>query len=87
MLDCSNILSGTALTFGVFLLLLFGFAFSWIFALIGLYSTTAENAQQFGFIVVFPLTFISSAFVPVENMPAPPLKCCISPVTERVPSG
>src|SRR3954463_15400609 len=56
--------------YGVFLLLLFGFAFSWIFALIGLYSTTAENAQQFGFIVVFPLTFISSAFVPVENMPA-----------------
>jgi ABC transporter DrrB family efflux protein len=56
--------------YGVVLLLLFGFAFSWIFALIGLYSTTAENAQQFGFIVVFPLTFISSAFVPVQNMPA-----------------
>jgi len=56
--------------YGVFLLLLFGYAFSWIFALIGLYSTTAENAQQFGFIVIFPLTFISSAFVPVDNMPA-----------------
>jgi ABC transporter DrrB family efflux protein len=57
--------------YGVVLLLLFGFAFSWLFALIGLYSSTAENAQQFGFIIVFPLTFISSAFVPVENMPAP----------------
>ena len=56
--------------YGIVLLLLFGFAFSWIFALIGLYSTTAENAQQFGFIVVFPLTFISSAFVPVDSMPA-----------------
>jgi ABC transporter DrrB family efflux protein len=56
--------------YGVFLLLLFGYAFSWIFALIGLYSTTAENAQQFGFIVIFPITFISSAFVPVDNMPA-----------------
>ncbi len=55
--------------YGVVLLLLFGFAFSWIFALIGLYSTTAENAQQFGFIIIFPLTFISSAFVPVENLP------------------
>ena len=55
--------------YGVVLLLLFGFAFSWIFALIGLYSTTAENAQQFGFIIIFPLTFISSAFVPVQNLP------------------
>jgi ABC transporter DrrB family efflux protein len=57
--------------YGVVLLLLFGFAFSWIFGLIGLYATSAENAQQFGFIIIFPLTFISSAFVPVENMPAP----------------
>ena len=56
--------------YGIFLLLLFGYAFSWIFALIGLYSTTAENAQQFGFIVIFPITFISSAFVPVDSMPA-----------------
>ncbi|HVI35252.1 MAG TPA: ABC transporter permease, partial [Gaiellales bacterium] len=55
--------------YGLFLLLLFGYAFSWLFALIGLVSTSAENAQQFGFILIFPLTFISSAFVPVENMP------------------
>ena len=61
---------GATSLYGVVLLQLFGFAFSWIFALIGLYSTTAENAQQFGFIIIFPLTFISSAFVPVENMPA-----------------
>jgi ABC-2 type transport system permease protein/oleandomycin transport system permease protein len=56
--------------YGVVLLLLFGYAFSWIFGLIGLYATSAENAQQFGFIIIFPLTFISSAFVPVANMPA-----------------
>ena len=55
--------------YGLFLLLLFGYGFSWLFALIGLISTSAENAQQFGFILIFPLTFISSAFVPVENMP------------------
>ena len=55
--------------YGLFLLLLFGYGFSWLFALIGLISTRAENAQQFGFILIFPLTFISSAFVPVENMP------------------
>ena len=42
-----------------------------MFALCGLYSSTAETAQQIGFILIFPLTFISSAFVPVENMPAP----------------
>jgi ABC transporter DrrB family efflux protein len=56
--------------YGIFLLLLFGFAFSWIFALIGLSVSTAESAQQLGFTVIFPLTFISSAFVPVSSMPA-----------------
>ena len=56
--------------YGIFLLLLFGYAFSWIFALVGLYSSSAESAQQIGFTVIFPLTFISSAFVPVQNMPS-----------------
>src|SRR3954454_6319229 len=57
--------------YGLALLLLFGYAFSWIFALVGLYSKTAESAQQIGFTVIFPVTFISSAFVPIENMPGP----------------
>ena len=55
---------------GILLLLLFGYAFSWVFALIGLTAHSAETAQQFGFTVIFPLTFISSAFVPVESMPS-----------------
>jgi ABC transporter DrrB family efflux protein len=55
---------------GIVILLLFGYAFSWIFALIGLSASSAETAQQFGFIAIFPLTFISSAFVPVDSMPA-----------------
>jgi ABC-2 type transport system permease protein/oleandomycin transport system permease protein len=55
---------------GVFLILLMGFAFSWIFALMGLASSTPEAAQQIGFIVIFPLTFASSAFVPVDSMPS-----------------
>jgi ABC transporter DrrB family efflux protein len=55
--------------YGIVLLLVFGYGFSWMFALIGLLSSSAETAQQFGFILIFPLTFISSAFVPVENMP------------------
>ena len=55
---------------GILLLLLFGYAFSWIFALLGLFTKSVETAQSLGFIAVFPLTFISSAFVPVESMPA-----------------
>jgi ABC-2 type transport system permease protein/oleandomycin transport system permease protein len=55
---------------GVGLLLLFGFAFSWIFALIGMAVSSPEAANGIGFTAIFPLTFISSAFVPVESMPA-----------------
>ena len=64
---------GTALpeiVAGLLLLLLFGYAFSWVFAFIGLTSSSPEAAQSLGFIVIFPLTFVSSAFVPVESMPA-----------------
>jgi len=54
---------------GVGLLLLFGYAFSWVFALLGLIVSSPEAANSLGFIAVFPLTFISSAFVPTESMP------------------
>ncbi len=56
---------------GFLLLLFFGFAFSWFFALIGLLVSSPESANSVGFIAVFPLTFISSAFVPVASMPEP----------------
>jgi ABC transporter DrrB family efflux protein len=56
--------------FGILLLLLFGYAFSWVFAFIGLTSSSPEAAQSLGFILIFPLTFVSSAFVPPETMPA-----------------
>ncbi len=55
---------------GFVLLLAFGYAFSWIFALLGLVVSSPEAANSLGFIAVFPLTFISSAFVPVESMPS-----------------
>jgi ABC-2 type transport system permease protein/oleandomycin transport system permease protein len=55
---------------GVGLLLLFGYAFSWFFAFVGLLTSTPESANSVAFIAVFPLTFISSAFVPVSSMPA-----------------
>jgi ABC-2 type transport system permease protein/oleandomycin transport system permease protein len=54
---------------GLLILLLFGYAFSWIFAFMGLVSSSPEAAQSLGFIVIFPLTFVSSAFVPPETMP------------------
>jgi ABC transporter DrrB family efflux protein len=55
---------------GIGLLLLFGYAFSWFFAFIGLLVSSPESANSVGFIAVFPLTFVSSAFVPVKSMPA-----------------
>jgi ABC transporter DrrB family efflux protein len=55
---------------GIVLLLVFGYAFSWMFAFVGLLVKSAEAANSVGFIAVFPLTFISSAFVPVASMPA-----------------
>ena len=51
------------------ILLLFGFAFSWISATIGMLVKNTETAQVAGFIWVFPLVFASSIFVPVETMP------------------
>jgi ABC transporter DrrB family efflux protein len=54
---------------GIALLLLFGYAFSWVFAFLGLLVDSPEAANSVGFIAVFPLTFISSAFVPVASMP------------------
>jgi ABC transporter DrrB family efflux protein len=56
---------------GIGLLLLFGYAFSWVFAFLGLLVSSPEAANSVGFIAVFPLTFISSAFVPVASMPDP----------------
>ena len=55
---------------GFGLLILFGYSFSWVFAFLGMLVTSAEAANSVGFIAVFPLTFISSAFVPVGSMPA-----------------
>jgi len=52
------------------LLLLFGYAFSWAFAFVALVAKSAEGAQALGFMLIFPLTFASSAFVPPESMPS-----------------
>jgi ABC transporter DrrB family efflux protein len=61
--------TGGQVVLGIVLLLFLGYAFSWIFALIGLYSSTPETANSIGFTTLFPLTFASSVFVPAETMP------------------
>jgi ABC transporter DrrB family efflux protein len=58
-----------ALLGALLLAVLFGFAFSWISATIGLLVRNVEAAQAGGFIWVFPIVFASSVFVPVETMP------------------
>ena len=54
---------------GILLLLAFAYALSWGFAVIGLIAPNSETAQVMSFPVLFPLTFASSAFVPVRSMP------------------
>jgi ABC-2 type transport system permease protein/oleandomycin transport system permease protein len=49
--------------------LLFGFSFTWLAALLGVAFRKPEMVQATGFIAIFPLTFASSAFVPVATMP------------------
>jgi ABC-2 type transport system permease protein len=51
------------------LLLLFSYALSWVQALIGLSVGSVEAANSAGFIWMFPLTFVSSAFVDPDTMP------------------
>lgn len=53
--------------FGI--LMLFTFAISWLSAILGLFAKTIEAVQWMTFVIVFPLTFASSAFVPTEGMP------------------
>jgi len=47
----------------------FGLALSWIFAFVALTVRGAETAQTAGFVVIFPLVFASSVFVPVTTFP------------------
>ncbi|WP_232850890.1 ABC transporter permease [Nocardia acididurans] len=52
-------------------ILLFAFAMSWVGAITGLMSPSVEVAQSAGLIWLFPLTFISSAFISGESLPGP----------------
>ena len=66
----------------------FAFGFSWVAAVVGASVRNPESAGGMMFFVIFPLTFLSSAFVPIESMPdwlQPFTK--INPVTNAVDLG
>ena len=65
---------------GIALCLLIGYAFSWVFAFIGLVSSSPEASNAYGFTILFPVTFVSSAFVPVDSMPS-----WLQPIAEHNP--
>jgi ABC-2 type transport system permease protein len=50
------------------LVIVFGFAFEWVFIALGLIAGNAQAAQGMG-MIVFPFAFISSAYIPVHTMP------------------
>jgi ABC-2 type transport system permease protein len=61
--DAGSVIAGFALA------LLFGYAFTWAGVCLGMVLRSPEAAQQSGFVIFLPLTFISSAFVPTQGMP------------------
>jgi len=48
-----------------------GWAIAWIFTWIGTIARSAKSVQGFSMMVLFPLTFLSNAFVPVRTLPGP----------------
>lgn len=64
----SSFLEGVA---AVTLLLFFAYALSWVMAYLGMLVRSPEVINNVSFLVLFPLTFISNAFVPSETLPTP----------------
>ena len=53
------------------LVIFFAWCTSWIFAFFGTIAKTATGVQGISMIILFPLTFLSNAFVPVNTLPKP----------------
>lgn len=64
----------------VALMVFFTYAMAWVGVLLGLIAPTVETVQQLGFLIVFPLTFLSNAFVPTATLPGP-----LQPIAEWNP--
>jgi len=58
----------------------FGFALCWIFAFVSLVVRGTETAQTAGFVLLFPLVFASSVFVPISSLPS-----WLEPIAEASP--
>ncbi|MEP9390791.1 ABC transporter permease [Gordonia sp. VNK1] len=56
---------------GYLLALAFGFSMSWVGSLLGMVTSSFQATQSLVTIVVFPMCFISSAFIPSRSLPAP----------------
>ena len=54
---------------GGLLVILFAWCISWIFAYFGIIARTASSVQGISLIILFPLTFLSNAFVPTNTLP------------------
>jgi ABC-2 type transport system permease protein len=52
------------------LMIVFAWCISWIFAFLGVISRTAASVQGISMMVLFPLTFLSNSFVPVDTLPS-----------------
>ena len=63
--------SPTEALFAMVLLLLFAYSFSWVMAFIGMSVRSPEVINNVSFLILFPLTFISNAFVPSDTLPTP----------------
>ncbi len=61
--------SAVAVLAAVALILVFALAFSWVSVLVGVLASDPEKVQIFGMTALFPITFVSNVFVPVETMP------------------
>lgn len=52
------------------LVIAFSWSISWIFAFFGVIARTASSVQGIAMLILFPLTFLSNAFVPVNTLPS-----------------
>ena len=55
---------------GFAIALLFSYALTWPTACLGLWAKAPESAMSVGFVVIFPLAFVSNALVPTRHMPS-----------------
>ena len=63
--------SPTKVLLGLLVLLLFCYSMSWVSAAVGLSARSVEVVQTAGVLWLYPLTFVSNVFVPIEGLVAP----------------